>query len=365
MRRKLRTVRKSGRSGSRRVTARDVAGKLGLSTMTVSRALNRRPNVDEETRELVLRTARKLGYSPNDIAKSLARNKTDTIGVVVPEISHSFFPEAIRGIEEVTYEAGYHLILTHSAEIALRERDAIQTLESKRVDGILISTAQDITDSLVYEKIIQVGVPVVFFDRCIRGIGATCVSIDDEESSYALTGHLLDHGYRRIGHLAGPQKISVGRERLIGFKRALADRGVPVDETLIVESGFGESGGYAAMNRILDLPTDRRPQAVVAVNDPAAFGAMEAILERGFTIPGDIAIVGFSDDIRAPLMPVPLTTVRQPAYALGKLAAERLLAAIEGKSSGPEEVTVKAELILRDSCGCHGSRAHSSLGALI
>jgi DNA-binding LacI/PurR family transcriptional regulator len=351
-------IRRIGRKGkprtgrSRRVTARDVATALGLSTMTVSRALNRRPNVDEETRALVLKTAKRLGYSPNDIAKSLALNRTNIIGVVLPEISHSFFPEAIRGIEEVAFEAGYHLILTHSAEIALREREAIQTLESKRVDGILISTAQDIADSHPYEHLLKVGVPVVFFDRCIRGIGATCVSIDDEESSHTITSHLLDHGYWRIGHLAGPQKISVGRERLLGFRRAMADRDVPVDERLIVESGFDESGGYAAMNLMLDRPAEERPQAIVAVNDPAAFGAMKAILDRGLRIADDVAVVGFSDDIRASLMPVPLTTIRQPAYTIGKLAAGKLLGLIDGRSSGPEEIVVRTELVIRKSCGC-------------
>jgi DNA-binding LacI/PurR family transcriptional regulator len=151
-------------------------------------------------------------------------------------------------------------------------------------------------------------------------------------------------------------KISVGRERLIGFKRAMADRMVPVDESLIVECGFHESGGYAAMNLMLDRPAEERPEAIVAVNDPAAFGAMKAILDRGLRIPEDIAVVGFSDDIRAPLMPVPLTTIRQPAYALGKLAAEKLLDFIEGGSSGPEELVVKTELVIRKSCGCGEGR---------
>jgi DNA-binding LacI/PurR family transcriptional regulator len=360
MKRQVQKSRRPGAVRARRVTARDVANALGLSTMTVSRALNGRPNVDEETRARVVKTARQFGYSPNDIAKSLALNRTHTIGVVVPEISHSFFPEAIRGIEEATYNAGYHLILTHSAESAVRERDAIQTLGSKRVDGLLISTAQDVTDIRVYEQLIEVGVPVVFFDRCIRGIGATCVSIDDEESSFIITGHLLRHGYGLIGHLAGPQKISVGRERLDGFRRALMSYGVPVTEELIVECGFHESGGYAAMNRLLDFPPARRPRAVVAVNDPAAFGAMKAVLDRGLAIPGDVAIVGFSDDIRAPLMTVPLTTMRQPAYALGKLAAEKLLAAIGGAHAQPEELVVKTELVLRSSCGC-GRDQHDHL----
>ncbi len=340
----------------RRVTARDVARALGLSTMTVSRALNRRPNVSEDTRALVFRTARQLGYSPNAIAKSLALNKTYTIGVVVPEISHSFFPEAIRGIEEVVCSAGYHIILTHSAERANRERDALEMLGSKRVDGILISTAQDVADTRVYNDLMKVGVPVVFFDRCIRGIGATCVSIDDEQSSFIVTEHLIQHGYLRIGHLAGPLRTSIGRERRDGFLRAAAAYGIAVRDELIVESGFQEEGGHAAMSRLLALPLSRRPDAVVAVNDPAAFGAMKAVMDWGLSIPGDVAIVGFSDDIRAPLMAVPLTTVRQPAYALGEMAARKLLAAIAGRQIGPEECIIKTELIIRASCGC-GSKA--------
>ncbi|MCC6397485.1 MAG: LacI family DNA-binding transcriptional regulator [Bacteroidetes bacterium] len=320
--------------------------------MTVSRVLNRRPNVDDETRALVLKTAKRLGYRPNQIAQSLAMNKTFTIGVVVPEISHSFFPEAIRGIEEVTYNAGYHLILMHSAETAKRERDAIQTLESKRVDGILLSAAQDVHDDQAYRQLMDMGVPLVFFDRCVRGIGASCVSIDDDESARVLTRHVLAHGYQRIGHLAGPQHLSIGRERLAGFRSALEENGTHCDETLIVESGFHESDGYAATMKLLDLPEDRRPRAIIAINDPAAYGAIKAVLDRGLSVPGDVAVVGFSDDIRAPLMPVPLTTMRQPAYELGKAAAERLLATIAGVVHASEEVVVKTSLVIRSSCGC-------------
>ena len=345
-------MRKSLKSVSRRVTAKEVAGKLGISTMTVSRVMNNRPHVDEETRRKVLGAAQKLDYSPNHIAKSLVLRKTHTIGVVVPEISHSFFPEAIRGIEEATYRARYHLILTHSAEDAKREKDALLTLESERVDGILISTAQSVQDHSLYQHMIRLGPPIVFFDRCVHGIGASCVSIDDEESARRITEHLIDHGYTRIAHLSGPQKVSIGRSRLNGFKSALADRKIPCYDQLIVESGFQETDGYQAMKKLLSFPRERRPRAVVAVNDPAAFGAIKAIQEQGLSIPGDIAIVGFSDDIRAALMPTPLTTVRQPAYEVGKLAAQKLLAFIEGKSPAIEEIIVKTEQVIRRSCGC-------------
>lgn len=345
---------------SRRVTAKEVAEKLGISTMTVSRVMNKRSNVDEETRRRVLDAAQELGYSPNHIAKSLVLKKTHTIGVVVPEITHSFFPEAIRGIEEVTYRAHYHLILTHSAESAEREKDAILTLESKRVDGILISTAQSVEDYRLYKQVIQLGIPIVFFDRCVHGIGASCVSIDDEQSARRITEHLINHGYSRIAHLCGSQKVSIGRSRLSGFTRALRERGLTCYHELIVESGFQETDGYAAMKRLLDLPHGLQPRAVVAVNDPAAFGAITAIRERGLRIPDDIALVGFSDDIRAALMPTPLTTIRQPAYEVGKRAAQKLLAFIEGKSPSIEDIVVKADEVIRQSCGCGHKKTTAS-----
>ena len=346
------TPRQKYQHASSRVTGKEIADLLGISAMTVSRAMNNRGYVHEETRQKVIAAAQKMGYSPNSIAKSLVLKKTHTIGVVVPEITHSFFPEAIRGIEEVAYKARYDLILTHSAEDARRERHALRTLESKRVDGILISMAESVGDYKVYSDLIGIGVPLVFFDRCAVGIGASCVSIDDEESAKRITEHLLAHGYKRIAHLSGPKDMSIGRARLNGFKRALANRNIPCYSELIVESGFHESGGYAAMKKLLALPPNLAPRAVVAVNDPAAFGAIKAIQEKGLRIPEDIAIVGFSDDIRAALMPIPLTTVRQPAYEVGKRAAQKLLALIEGKSTSVEEIIVNTEQVIRRSCGC-------------
>lgn len=343
-------MRKSSRH--KRITVEEVAREAGLSAMTVSRVLNNQPNVSDKTRKRILETSRRLGYTPNQIAKSLVLRKTQTIGVVVPEITHSFFPEVIRGVEEVTYRLGYHLILMHSAEDARREEDAIRTLESKRVDGVLISVAQTVEDDRLYRQMARQGLRMVFFDRCVHGIGASCVSINDDESSRLITEHLLWHGYRRIAHLAGPSRVSIGKARLEGYRKALEASGIPVVDELIVESGFHEAGGYNAMCHMLDLPEERRPRAVVAINDPAAFGAMKAILERGLRIPEDVAIVGFSDDIRSELMQPPLTTVRQPAYEVGKRAAQQLFAEIEGTHEPADRITVKAELVLRRSCGC-------------
>ena len=349
-------ARKTWPAGSQRATATDIASKLGISAMTVSRALNNHPNVKEETRKEVARMALKMGYVPDLIAKSLVQRRTLTIGVVVPEITHSFFPEAIRGIEEAIYTAGYHLILTHSAEKAEREQDALQTLESKRVDGILISTIETGGDLALYEHVIKRGTPVVFFDRCVHGIGACCVRINNEESAQALTAHLLGHGYRRLAHLCGSPNVSIAGARFGGYKKALKKAGLPLEKELIVESGFHEEGGYAAMQTLLRLPVRKRPRAVVAVNDPAAFGAIKAIQENGLRIPEEVAIVGFSDDIRAALMPAPLTTVRQPAYLLGNKAAEQLLAIIEGDCAAGGDIVIEAKQVIRQSCGCNGDR---------
>jgi DNA-binding LacI/PurR family transcriptional regulator len=345
----------AGRSS--RATTADIARRLGISTMTVSRALNNRPNVRDETRKQVARMAREMGYVPDLIAKSLVLRRTLTIGVVVPEIAHSFFPEAIRGIEEAIYPAGYHLILTHSAEKLERERDALQTLESKRVDGILISTIETGGDIAYYEHVIERGTPMVFFDRCVHGLGASCVRINDEESAQAITEHLIEHGYTRIAHLSGSQNVSIAGARFMGYKQALKRAGLPFLKELVVESGFHEEGGYEAMQALLRASGQNRPEAVVAVNDPAAFGAIKAILEHGLRIPDDMAIVGLSDDIRAALMPTPLTTVRQPAYLIGKRAAETLLATIEGTSAAGGEIVIETEQVIRQSCGCNLQRA--------
>lgn len=337
---------------SSNVTLKQIAEQLGMSAMTVSRALNNKKNVDVTTKKRVKEKAREMGYTPNHVAKSLVSRKTYTIGVVIPEIYHVFFSEVISGIEEVTYKSNYQLFLTNSAESYEREKNSIEALKSKRVDGILISCAETAVDFSYYKSVVDSGLPFVFFDRCVDHIGASCVSVNDRESSKKVTEHLIEHGYQKIAHLSGPKEVSVGIERLEGFKDALTNTGIPVDDKWIVESGFREEGGYNAMNKIFELPKNEWPRAVVAANDPVAFGAIRAITEKNLSIPGDIAIVGFSDDIRSVLMPSPLTTVRQPAFELGKKAAEKLISTIENDSEPIENLKLDTSIKLRESCGC-------------
>lgn len=322
--------------------------------MTVSRALNDRSNVDDKTKQRVLEKARSMGYTPNHIAKSLVSSKTYTIGVVIPEIGHAFFPEVVRGIEEITNKADYQLFLTNSNEQFEREKEAIKTLRSKRVDGILISSSQVVDDYRFYRQIINSGTRIVFFDRCIENIGASCVSVNDRFSSEQLTRHLIEeHGYRRIAHLSGPQKVSIGYRRFQGYLDAMKAHELPVEDHWVVEAGFQEKTGYNAMKKLLELHEEERPGAVVSVNDPCAIGALEAIREAGLSVPGDIAIVGFTDDIRAPLLEVPLTTIHQPAYEVGERAARKLIQTIENEKEPVENIEVATTFKIRSSCGCN------------
>lgn len=341
---------------SSEVTLKHIAEALGISAMTVSRALNNRTNVDENTRDRVIKKAKQMGYTPNHVAKSLVSSKTYTIGVVIPEITHAFFPEVVRGIEEVTNRSDYQLFLTNANEQFEREKNAIQTLQTKRVDGILISSSQTVEDYSFYKGLIDTKTKVVFFDRCIENIGASCVSVNDRTSSQQITEHLINaHAYKNIAYLSGPQNVSVGKKRYQGYLDALYNFDLPINENWIIEAGFQEESGYQAMKTLLSIPEDDYPEAVVSVNDPVAMGAIRAIKEAGLSIPGDIAIVGFTDDIRAPLLETPLTTIHQPAYEVGKRAAQKLIRTIDDPDEAAENIEVLTTLKIRESCGCKDS----------
>jgi len=333
-------------------TLKDIAQELNISSMTVSRALNDSPNVDEDTRERVIKAAKQMGYIPNKIAQSLVNKRTKTIGVVVPEIVNTFQPEVIRGIEDVTYNAGFNLLLTQSGENSEREEASIGTLISQRVDGILISTAETGQSYGEFQRLVELDIPFVFYDRYIRDIGASIVRIDDKGFASKMTRHLIGHGYRRIANIRGPKGLSVSDDRFTGYVDAMEEAGLAIHPELVAEAGFREFGGYNAMNNILELPEKQWPEAVFCVNDPAAFGALQSIRAHGVKVPDDIAIVGFSDDMRSAVIGPPLTTVNPKPYEQGKRAVQKLIECIERHDSRSEEIIVEAELIVRKSCGC-------------
>lgn len=339
----------------KRITLKELAERLGVSSMTVSRALNDHPNVSPVTRAKIKQLAQHLNYRPNGIAQSLVQQRTNTIGVIFPEITFSFFPQVLKGIEEVAYQAGFHIIITISNDQTEREREAIHSLEAKRVDGILISLAQNTVDSASFEYLKRERIPFVFFDRNLNGFDANCVLINDREAAARITEHLIQIGYKTLGHLAGPMTLSICRDRMAGFTSALQKYHLPIIPEFIIETKFDQRSGYEAMRQL--LRRDPLPRAIFVATDPMAISAYQAIKEAGLKVPDDIAVVGFADLDAASIVAPSLTTIRQPAYEMGKMSAQILLEDIYKQTpTYDQKIILDTQLIIRESCGFYKSK---------
>ena len=331
------------------ITIKDIARQLNISPSTVSRALRGHPDISPKTRELVVAQAAKYNYRPNLIAQSLQNQRTNTIGVIVPEIRHFFFSSAISGIEMVSYEYGYNIMVCQSHENFEREVINTQALVSNQVAGLLISIAQETRSTDHLKAVINHGIPLVFFDRAAEGLKASKVVVDDYHGAYNAVEYLIRSGYRRIAHLAGPRHISISKHRMEGYRQALKDNNIRLEKNLVVPGGFGEEDGRAGVRKLLALK--KPPTAVFAVNDPVAIGAYAFIKESGLKIPGDIALVGFSNNPVSSLIEPPLLTVDQPAFEMGRTAAALLLEQIQSPDQEfvPQTRLLKTSLIVRES----------------
>ena len=333
----------------RNTTIIDIAKKLKISASTVSRALNGHPDIKEETRSQVKKLAKKLNYSPNPIARSLKSNKTNVIGVIVPEIEHDFFASAISGIEKVAYHSGYTIIVCQSNESYEREVINANALMHQRVAGLIVSISQQTKNGNHFKKLIKQGIPIVFFDRVCNDITANKVVIDDAKSAFEAVTHLIERGRKKIAHFAGPKELRICEQRLKGYKDALKEANIPLVNNLVRYGDLHEDNGYKSMDAL--LKENIIPDAIFAVNDPVAIGAFQRIKEAGLKIPMDIAVVGFSNNKITALVDPPLTTVNQPSFDMGKKAAEILIEMIENeKNSTPKKtVVLDAKLIVRGS----------------
>jgi LacI family transcriptional regulator len=333
---------------SSQITIKDIARILGISPSTVSRALKNHPDINEATKRAVNELAQKLKYQPNAVALSLKNSRSNTIGVIIPEIVHYFFSSVISGIEDVASQKGFTVIICQSNESYEREVANAKTLLSHRVDGVLVSISKE-TDS--FDHLIDLqegGIPMVFFDRIAPDIVADRVIIDDMQASYHATRHLIETGRKRIAHFAGPQSLIIGRERLQGYLQALNEAGLPVDNRLIIEADNFERAHNAVIKMLDDgIAFD----GIFAVNDLTAIGAMQTIQKRGYKIPDDIAVVGFSDGRFSGITDPNLTSVDQHGYEMGTVAAEMLFHRIlSGEAEYIPEVRIlKADLIVRGS----------------
>lgn len=341
---------------SKRVTSSDVARLAGVSRTTVSFVLNNAPNVQipEETRRRVLDAARQLGYYPDAAARSLARQRSGNIGVLLCQSADRLFAdvflmEVLSGIHQVVRPHGYHIMLEAVEDVTAPDA-YIGLVRSRHVDGLMVSGPRADDTQLAYLQ--AEGFPAVLLGR-LPGCGLCEVDVDNVRGARTATEHLLKLGHRRIAFISnGPLIYTASRDRLRGYMAALAAAGLPNDESLVRYGRFSWESGYEAMQSLLSLP--ERPTAVFVASDVVAFGALEALARAGVRVPDEMAVVGFDDLPMAAHVTPPLTSLHLPARELGRTAADIILQLMAGKEVRERTVLLDTSLVVRASCG--GSR---------
>lgn len=329
-------------------TIKDLAKKLGISPSTVSRALRDHPDISESTKKRVTEAAEKYHYRPNQLAQSLQKKRSNTIGVIVPEIRHHFFSTVISGIEEIAYEHGYTIMVCQSNETVAREVLNTEALIANQVAGLLIAISSETVNYRHLEGVIRHGVPLVQFDRVVEDLPTSKVVVDDYRASYEAVTHLIQSGYRRIGHMAGQDGIALNQHRFDGYMDALRDNDLHYEEKFHLHGGYREEDGRKGAERYLAL--DELPEAILAINDPVAVGLFSRFKEAGVRIPDDVALVGFSDTPAAALIDPALTSVSQPAFEMGRTAVSLLLKQFDAEDDFvPETVVLDTKLLIRGS----------------
>jgi LacI family transcriptional regulator len=338
-------------------TVKDVAQLAGVSAMSVSRVINDQPGVSVETRRKVEKAIAQLNYAPSRIASSLVSAKTQTIGLIVPDVSNPFFAPIVRGAETAARKAGYRVLLCNSESDLRLERDYVSDLVSHRVEGLIVAPVGDKSKGHL-GQLVQGHFPLVLIDRHIAGLDCDSVTLDNVTSARKMVDHLLSVGHRRIAHITDSDDVSTGRERLQGFKEALAGAGVAFSSDLVFHTSADQSGGYRTMQQILDL--DPRPSAVFAVNNMTAVGAVQAVREAQLNVPNDISLVCFDDVQHLAVVAPFLTVIDQPAETMGSVAAQLLLERIGGRAGErSRRITFQGKLIVRASCGSQAMPAAS------
>jgi LacI family transcriptional regulator len=317
--------------------------------MTVSRVINGRSGVDEETQRKVEAAIEALDYVPNRVARGLISSKTQTLGLIVPDVANPFFAPVVRGAETTARKAGYRLLLCNSEGDLRLEKEYIEDLVSHRVEGLLIAPAGDQSRHSVF-PLMRRGFPVVLIDRALPDLDCDLVVSDSAAGARRLTEHLLSLGHRDIAHLTDADDTSTGRERLRGYREALEAAGRPFREDLVFRTTVDLIGGYRATQQALAL--DPMPTAIFAVNNMTAVGAMKALRERGLSVPDHMALVCFDDVEHLAVLSPFLTVIDQPAETFGSLGTQLLLERLAGKS-GPRSrrIVLQTDLIVRLSCG--------------
>lgn len=328
-------------------TIHDIARELKISASTVSRALNDNPRISLKTKEKIKVVAEKLGYRPNTLASNLRNKKSNTIGIVVPLINRYFFSAVISGVEDVAFKAGYNVVISQSNDLAAKEINIVQSMFSNRVDGLIISIAMH-TNTFEHLKLFRKKhIPLVFFDRAVPEIETDKIVVDDFAGGFRVTQHLIDQGYKRIGHLAGPQNLMTYLDRKSGYIEALRKNGIACDESLIIVSTLTSDDGVPAVQQLMSLPNP--PDAIFCGNDTTALSVMIYLRDKGIRIPEDVGIVGFSNEPYSKVVSPSISTIAQPGFEMGQKAAELIIRKIENKERTYQTIVLPTELIVRES----------------
>jgi len=339
----------------KKVTIKDIARMASVSHTTVSRALNNKSRIRNETKEKILSIAKELNYQPNFIARSLVMKRTRTLGLVITTISNPFYIELAQGIEATARELGYNIILCSTHHDLSIEKEYVEMLRRKGVDGIIFTSAHMEDPNII--GLAEEGFPIILVNRRTYHLlvkeKVDYVGIDNILGGYLAVEHLIKLGHERIGVIGGSLESSVGYERLEGSKKALKDYGLKIKEDYFLEGDFLRNSGYQGGRQFVQMVSP--PSAIFAANDYMALGAYQAILEEGVKVPEQMALIGFNDIEFTSMKGVELTTIGQKKYEMGAIAVRTLVEKIEGGEVMPltREIILKPELIIRKTCGFH------------
>jgi LacI family transcriptional regulator len=331
------------------ITIYDLARELQLSPATVSRGLKDHHAINANTKKRIIEKAEELGYRSNNFASNLRRQKTQTIGVLVHQLNSNFIASVLSGIEKVTAIVNYDIIIAHSSESGKKEIANANNLFHKRVDGLIVSLASDTTDLAHFQQFFKRRIPVVFFDRVEENGEGTKIIIDNHNAAYKATKHLIEQGCRRIAHITINQKRNVYAKRFSGYKEALKDHNIPLNEDLVFIGALDKESTVSIAEKIAQMVP--MPDGVFAINDLSAALCIRVFKEFGIRVPEDIAVVGFNNDTVGTIIDPRLTTINYPAVKMGEEAATALINQLQqpNKTDFNSTIILDAELIIRES----------------
>lgn len=337
-------------NGKHRTSLKDLAQELGVSIATVSRALRSSPEIGKEMQARVKELARQLNYRPNPFARSLRREAPKVIGVVVPNLVTHYYAAVLDGIEDEASKQGYSVISANSHEDFLRESQVIDNFIGMHVEGIIACLAQNTTDYSHFEEIADMGIPLVFFGRTCMTDKFSCVTANGDEAAQQATQHLIDTGSKRIAFIGGPNHLDMVRRRKHGYLEALRENRLPIDRSLVACDKIDYGVALQAALRLLERPD--RPDAILAFNDIITFAAFNAIKRLDLSIPKDVALIGFTDDVHASYVTPRMSVIADQSHLMGVTACQLLLKSIGGDSHIYKEI-VPQQLVIRDTSDKH------------